>query len=145
MSDEIESSVSAAEAVTGDDGPGLDPRAGDVPQEMSEEMVVLVQLFREVVADLQVLFQQQNEMLSGQLARMNAWLDRLHFAITTGNAALEAMMGPVQRADYAASVESLKRQRQEQLAQIRQKLGLSPGQQLVGTPASRGQSGQPVE
>lgn len=89
------------------DPAGLDPRAGELPEDLSQEMVMLIQIFRELAAHQQSLFQQLADVLKSHMSRQNLLLDKIVFGIAINTAALECMLGPNQTMMYNSRVTQM--------------------------------------
>lgn len=99
--------------------PGLDPRAGEVPEEMSDEMVMLLTAFREVASHQQILFGQLSDVLKSHMSRQNLLLDKIVFGIAINTAALEAMHGPNQTMVYNSRVSQMHAVRKHKVEQMK--------------------------
>lgn len=97
---------------------GLDPRAGEVPEELSDEMLTIIQMFRELVGHQQVLFRELADVLKSHMARQNLLLDKIVFGVAINTAALECMLGPNQTMMYNSRVSQMHAARKHKVEQM---------------------------
>jgi len=102
--------------------PGLDPRLGAPPESLSQEMLTIIQMFRELAAHQQMLFRQLADVLQSHMARQNMLIDRVILNIGVTNCALETMLGPAQQVQFRLAVRKMQEIRQRKVDELKEKL-----------------------